>query len=66
MAGCLRTMRDGEFLSISIYHTELLYKKHLPRYANHLYYSGLLDANQRDECLALEEITKSLIKEGSL
>ena len=36
------------------------------RYANYLYSSGLLDANQRDECLAMEEISQNLIKEGNL
>ena len=38
----------------------------LPRYANYLYSSGLFDANQRDECLAIEEEFQNLIKEGNL
>jgi len=38
---------------------------HEGRYANYLYSSGLLDANQRDECLAIEEELQNLIKEGN-
>ena len=63
MAGCLLTMRRGEFQTF-LWHRIL--GNTFSRYANYLYSSGLLDANQRDECLAMEEITQSLIKEGNL
>jgi len=37
---------------------------HNARYANFLYWSSLLDAKQRDECLAMEMETQRLIDEG--
>ena len=39
---------------------------HNARYANFLYWSSLLDAKQRDECLAMEMETQRLIGEGQL
>ena len=39
---------------------------HNARYANFLYWSSLLDAKQRDECLAMEMETQRLIDEGQL
>ena len=36
------------------------------RYANFLYWSSLLDAKQRDECLAMEMETQRLIDEKQL
>ena len=39
---------------------------HNGQYANFLYWSSLLDAKQRDECLAMEMETQRLIDEGQL
>ena len=39
---------------------------HNARYANFLYWTSLLDAKQRDECLAMETETQRLIEEGEL
>ena len=63
MVGCLLSMRDGEIYS-QCKNTPL--NMNVPRYGNYLYSSGLLDANQRDECLAIEEEFQNLIKEGNL
>ena len=37
---------------------------HNGRYANFLYQTSLLDAKQRDECLAMETETQTLIDAG--
>ena len=39
---------------------------HNARYAKFLYQTSLLDANQRDECLAKETETQRLIDNGQL
>ena len=39
---------------------------HNARYANFLYQAGLLDENQRDDCLTMETETQRLIDEKDL
>ena len=39
---------------------------HNSRYADFLYWTGLLDAKQRDECLVMEAEMEALLDSGEL